>query len=292
MKNILITGSKGQLGNEIARLFSLYPEFNFHPADIAELDLNKKKPVNDFISDNNIDYVINCAAYTAVDKAEDDIENCFAINRDSVNNLAEATAGKTKIIHLSTDYVFDGTSDHPYNETDPVNPQSVYGKSKLEGENILTKKLPDTSMIIRTSWLYSSFGNNFVRTMIRLGKERETLNVVSDQTGTPTYAGDLAGAILEIVRFSEKNDYFPSGIYHYSNEGICSWYDFTLKIHEYAGITSCKVQPISTKEYPTKAKRPMYSVLDKNKIKKTFGLVIPEWKDSLKKMINKNIDFL
>jgi len=280
LKTILITGANGQLGCELQKLIPLYPQFRFFPTDVDTLDLCNKQAIESFVDKNNVDYIINCAAYTAVDKAEDDVDLCYLINRDAVQNLAEAASGKSKIIHISTDYVFDGTSDKPLRETDKTNPQSVYGKSKLEGEQILLQTSPE-SIIIRTAWLYSSFGNNFVKTMIRLGKEKESLNVVSDQTGTPTYSADLAKAILHIIEESEKNNVFHSGIYHYSNEGICSWYDFCLKIHELADIKTCKVNPVSTAEYPTKAVRPVYSVLDKTKIKDTFNLKIPYWEESL-----------
>ena len=284
MKKILITGANGQLGNEMRVLFESCLSFKFFPTDVAELDLCDKQAIDDFVTANKIDYIVNCAAYTAVDKAEDEIDLCCKINRDAVENLAKAASGKAKIIHVSTDYVFDGRGEKPYKETDLVNPQSVYGKSKREGEEVLLKNCKE-SIIIRTAWLYSSFGNNFVKTMIRLGKERDSLNVVADQTGTPTYAADLAKAIMNIIIFCEENQSFPAGIYHYSNEGICSWYDFTLKIHELAEITTCQVNPITTEQYPTRAKRPMYSVLDKTKIQKTFDLEIPEWEESLKKCI-------
>ena len=279
---ILITGANGQLGCELQKIIPEYPLFRFFPTDVDNLDLCDKGAIESFLDKNRIDYIINCAAYTAVDKAEDDIAPCYQINRDAVKNLAEVAGGRAKIIHISTDYVFDGTSDRPLRETDKTNPQSVYGKSKLEGEQILLKIAPD-SIIIRTSWLYSSFGNNFVKTMIRLGKERDSLNVVNDQTGTPTCAADLAKAIVHIIEESEKRDYFQSGIYHYSNEGLCTWYDFCLKIHALAGISACKVNPVSTAEYPTKAVRPVYSVLDKTKIKETFHLTIPKWEESLER---------
>ncbi|GHT09945.1 NAD(P)-dependent oxidoreductase [Bacteroidia bacterium] len=282
-KNLLITGANGQLGSELQQLAAHYPLFRFFPTDVDTLNLCNKRDIESFIQQNKIDYVINCAAYTAVDKAEEDVELCYKINRDAVRNLAEAAVGKAKIIHVSTDYVFDGTSQSPLKETDKTNPQSIYGKSKLDGEQILMEISPE-SIIIRTAWLYAAFGNNFVKTMIRLGKEKESLNVVSDQWGTPTYAGDLAKAILDIIMFGEKTLGFASGIYHYTNEGICSWYDFCLKIHELAGIKTCKVHPVSSAEYPVKAKRPMYSVLDKTKIKSTFQLEIPQWEKSLEKM--------
>ena len=282
--SILITGANGQLGCELQQLIPLYPQFRFFSTDIDTLDLCDKDAVESFFDKNRMDYIINCAAYTAVDKAEDDANLCYRINCETVQNLAEAARGKAKIIHISTDYVFDGKTDRPLRETDKTNPQSVYGKSKLEGEEILLKILPD-SIIIRTAWLYSSFGNNFVKTMIRLGKEKDSLNVVNDQTGTPTCAADLAKAALHIIEESERRSRFQSGIYHYSNEGVCSWYDFCLKIHELAGITTCKVYPVSTAEYPAKAARPQYSVLDKTKIKETFGLNIPHWEDSLEKCL-------
>jgi dTDP-4-dehydrorhamnose reductase len=286
IKNVLITGAKGQLGSELQALSGIYPQFQFIPTDVDELNLCDKKGVVLFIEKEKPDYIINCAAYTAVDKAEDDVDLCYKINLEAVRNLAEAAVGKAKIIHISTDYVFDGTGKTPLKESDKTNPQSVYGKSKWAGEQVLMEILPE-SIIVRTAWLYSSYGNNFVKTMIRLGNERETLNVVSDQMGTPTYAADLAKTILDIIDLCEKESVFPAGIYHYSNEGRCSWYDFCLKIHELAGIKTCKVNPVSTAEYPTKAKRPSYSVLDKAKIKETFHIDIPEWEISLGKMITK-----
>ena len=284
MLSFLITGAKGQLGSELQELIPLYPQYRFFPTDIDTLDLCDREAIESFLDKNHIDYVVNCAAYTAVDKAEDDSALCYRINRDAVRNLAKAAGGKAKIIHISTDYVFDGTSERPLRETDKTNPQSVYGKSKLEGEQILLKTAPD-SIIIRTAWLYSPFGNNFVKTMVRLGKEKESLNVVSDQTGTPTCAADLAKAILQIIEESERSKRFQSGIYHYSNEGLCTWYDFCLKIHEIAGVTTCNVHPVSTAEYPTKAARPRYSVLDKTKIKETFHLTIPQWEESLERCL-------
>jgi dTDP-4-dehydrorhamnose reductase len=285
-KKILITGANGQLGSELQELASGYPQFEFFLTDVDTLNLCDKAETESFFAGNPVDYVINCAAYTAVDKAEDDVEICYKVNRDAVQNLAESAQKQTRIIHISTDYVFDGTGKIPLKESDRTNPQSVYGNSKLAGEQILMKIKPE-SIVIRTAWLYSSFGNNFVKTMIRLGKERDSLNVVSDQTGTPTYAADLAKAILDVILWSEENNIFPAGVYHYSNEGICSWYDFTLKIHELAGIAAGKVHPIPTSAYPTKAKRPMYSVLDKTKIKSTFQITVPAWEESLERMMKK-----
>lgn len=284
-KNILVTGCNGQLGNEIRRISANHENnFRFFFTDVAELDITDLKAVDSFIKENNIKYIINCAAYTAVDKAEDDVDLCYKINRDAVANLGlAATNNNAKVIHISTDYVYDGTANKPYVETDTVNPQSVYGKSKQEGEAELLKACAD-SIIIRTAWLYSIFGNNFVKTMIKLGKERETLNVVADQRGTPTYGKDLAKTIVKILDFSEANGFKP-GIYHYSNEGATTWYDFTLAIHKEAGINTCKVNPITTEQYPVKATRPKYSVLDKTKIKSTFNLTIPKWEESLNNCI-------
>lgn len=279
--NILITGAYGQLGNEMKRVSKGNDNFIFYFTDADTLDITDRNAIDTFVREKHIRYIINCAAYTAVDKAEDDCDLCYKINRDAVINLGVvASKYNAKIIHVSTDYVFDGTANSPYKETDTVCPTSVYGKSKAEGEQELLKVCPD-SIIIRTAWLYSIFGNNFVKTMIKLGQERETLNVVADQTGTPTCANDLAKAIIKILEYSEANG-FREGIYHFSDEGITTWYDFTLQIHKDAGITTCKVNPITTDQYPTKAARPKYSVLDKAKIKKTFDVVLPKWEDSLK----------
>lgn len=280
-KNILVTGANGQLGSELKRATEGHEaNLNFIFTDVDELDITNLQAVEQFVKDNNIKYIINCAAYTAVDRAEDDIDLCYKINKDAVRNLAiAATNNEAKVIHISTDYVFDGTGSEAYVESDPVSPKSVYGKSKQEGEAELQKNCPE-SIIIRTAWLYSIYGNNFVKTMIKLGSERDSLNVVADQTGTPTNAADLARAIVRIIDYSEANGFVP-GIYHYSNEGVTTWYDFTVQIHKDAGITTCKVSPITTDQYPTKASRPQYSLLDKTKIKETFGLEIPQWEDSL-----------
>ena len=285
MKNILVTGAYGQLGNEVRILSANYPEYNFLFTDVDSLDITDKNELIDFVTGNDIRYIINCAAYTAVDKAEDDAELCEKINATAVKNLglaaAEAGAG---IIHVSTDYVFDGSSCRPYTEDMPTKPCSVYGKTKLKGEKNLLKACPN-AIIIRTAWLYSPFGNNFVKTMIKLGSERESLNVIFDQVGTPTYALDLADAILKAMDQTIDTDHEKGGVYHFSNEGVCSWYDFTIKIHEIAGIKTCKVNPIETKDYPTKAARPHYSVLNKSKIKQTFNITIPHWEASLKDCI-------
>ncbi|MDR1654011.1 MAG: dTDP-4-dehydrorhamnose reductase [Prevotellaceae bacterium] len=282
-KNILITGSNGQLGSEIRSVSAYYQKtYNFIFTDVAELDITNIEHLRRFLQDTNIEFVVNCAAYTAVDRAEDDVQMCYKINRDAVKNLAECSAlHNINIIHISTDYVFDGKTYLPYTEEMTVSPASVYGKSKVEGEIILQKKCPN-AVIIRTSWLYSSYGNNFVKTMLKLGKERESLNVIVDQTGTPTYAADLADVIMQIIDSKE----FIGGIYHFSNEGAISWYDFAKAIHRIAK-TTCKINPIETKDYPARAPRPHYSVLNKSKLKQTYKIEIPYWEDSLQACISK-----
>jgi dTDP-4-dehydrorhamnose reductase len=276
--NILITGSNGQLGNEMQISAKNFPNHHFIYTDVAELDICDKEALNAFVKSNDVNMIVNCAAYTAVDKAEDDVELCYKINAEAVKNIGEvATANNAKVIHVSTDYVFDGTNYVPYTEDMPVCPSSVYGKSKLAGEEALMSTCSNT-VIIRTAWLYSSFGNNFVKTMIKLGTERESLNVIFDQVGSPTYAADLAVAIMTII----SHESFVPGIYHYSNEGVCSWYDFTKSIHRKSNIT-CNVQAIETKDYPTRTPRPHYSVLNKAKIKSTYGIAVPHWEDSLDK---------
>jgi len=280
--NVLVTGSNGQLGNEIRVASAAFSAFTFHFTDVAELDICNKSDLEQFVVENNIQAIINCAAYTAVDKAEDDVDLCYKINCEAVQNIAEvALVHNIKIVHVSTDYVFDGTSHLPLTEEMPTAALGVYGKSKLAGENALMQT-NSNAVIVRTSWLYSSFGGNFVKTMIKLGTERDTLNVIFDQVGTPTYAADLAVAILKIL----SAESFVPGIYHYSNEGVCSWYDFTKKIHKMAGV-NCLVKPIETKDYPTRTPRPHYSVLNKSKIKTTYGIEIPYWEDSLEKCIAK-----
>ena len=280
MKNVLITGSNGQLGNEMRVLSEENKEYTYFFTDVAELDICNEQAVMDFVKANDINVIVNCAAYTAVDKAEENVELCTKLNADAVGYLAKAAeANGAEFVQISTDYVFDGTAHIPYQETEPTCPNSIYGSTKLAGEqNALT--LCSRSMVIRTAWLYSTFGNNFVKTMIRLGKERDTLGVIFDQIGTPTYARDLARAIFAAI----CKGVVP-GVYHFSNEGVCSWYDFTKTIHRIAGITDCKVNPLHTEEYPTPAKRPHYSVLDKSKIKKTYGIEVPYWEDSLKECI-------
>ena len=281
MKRILITGANGQLGNEMRVLSEEYPEHTYFFTDVAELDICDAQAVMDFVKANGIHTIVNCAAYTAVDNAEDHVEFCTRLNADAVGYLAKsAEANGAEFIQISTDYVFDGTAHVPYQETDPTCPESVYGNTKLEGErNALA--YCSRAMVVRTAWLYSTFGNNFVKTMIRLGKERDSLGVIFDQIGTPTYARDLARVIFEAIRQG-----VVSGVYHFSDEGVCSWYDFTKAIHRLAGITNCKVKPLHTSEYPTKAKRPHYSVLDKSKIKATYDLEVPYWEESLKECIN------
>lgn len=282
--NILVTGCNGQLGNEIQLLEKEYPQHTYFNTDVAELDITNQLAVNDFINRHAIDGVINCAAYTAVDKAEGDKELCTTLNTVAPSYLAAAIDKRGGwIIHVSTDYVFDGTHHTPYIETDTPSPDSVYGSTKLAGE-LGVSKFCKKHMIIRTAWLYSAFGNNFVKTMIRLGKEKTELGVIFDQIGTPTYARDLAVAIMTAV---DKG--IETGVYHYSNEGVISWYDFTKAIHRIAGIKDCKVRPLHTSEYPTAANRPAYSVLDKTKIKQTYGIEIPYWEDSLKECIERLI---
>jgi|SaaInlV_100m_DNA_6_1039743.scaffolds.fasta_scaffold15203_2 dTDP-4-dehydrorhamnose reductase len=275
--NILVTGSKGQVGSEIKELSS-NSNHNFFFTSREELDITNEQNIKDFIEKNDIKAIINCAAYTAVDKAEEDKINADLVNRKAVKKLAKISKEKSiKLIHISTDYVFDGTAFRPYCEEYQTNPNSVYGQTKLDGENEMIKINPHNSIIIRTSWVYSSFGNNFVKTMLRLGKEKDELGVIFDQIGSPTYARDLAQTILDILP-NIKND--KVAIYNYSNEGVLSWYDFAKDIMRMAKI-DCSINPIETFQYPTPAKRPHYSLLNKSKIKNDFGVEIPYWKDSL-----------
>lgn len=285
MKHVLVTGGNGQLGQAIRQQTKEYPLYNFHFTDVNTLDICDEKAVKAFIQENKINYVLNCAAYTAVDKAEQEEKQAFQVNRDAVRIIGQAAnEAKAKVIHISTDYVFNGMGCSPYVENDISAPVSVYGRTKLAGEQVLQDVCPN-SVIIRTAWLYSEFGNNFVKTMLRLGKEREELGVVFDQVGTPTYAVDLASSILAILKADSKGAFTP-GIYHYSNEGVCSWYDFALKIMNLAGL-NCRVSPIETKDYPTPAVRPSFSVLNKAKIKKTYNVTIPHWEESLRVVIEK-----
>ena len=279
---ILITGCNGQLGNEMQLLEKENLQHTYFNTDVAELDITDQTAVEKFVNDNEIDGIVNCAAYTAVDKAEDNKELCTALNTVAPAYLAAAVEKRGGwMIQISTDYVFNGTKHTPYVETDTPCPDSVYGSTKLAGELGVTKFCKRT-MIIRTAWLYSTFGNNFVKTMIRLGKEKPELGVIFDQIGTPTYARDLAVAI-----FAAINQGVKPGVYHYSNEGVISWYDFTKAIHRIAGITTCRVRPLHTEEYPTPANRPHYSVLDKTKIKQTYGIEVPYWEESLEVCIGK-----
>lgn len=274
--NILVTGSNGQLGNEMQVLSAVHADYNYFFTDVQELDICDLSLLRTFVADNKINAIVNCAAYTAVDKAEDDVELCFRINRDAVRNIGlVAHEAGALVVHISTDYVFDGTSYKPLTEDMPVATTGIYGKSKLEGELALQSVCP-AAVIIRTSWLYSSFGNNFVKTMLKLGRERDTLNVIFDQVGTPTYARDLAAAVYTVLASETQHP----GVYHFSNEGVCSWYDFTKRIHKLAGI-ACNVHPIETKDYPTRTPRPHYSVLNKAKIKAVYGVQVPYWEDSL-----------
>lgn len=280
--NILITGCNGQLGNEMQLLEKVNPQHQYFNTDVAQLDITNPEAIEEFVNNNAIDIIVNCAAFTAVDKAESSQELCHLLNAKAPEYLAAAVAKRGGyLVQVSTDYVFDGTNHTPYTEDEATCPNSVYGSTKLEGEKLAMAACANT-MIIRTAWLYSTFGNNFVKTMIRLGKEKPELGVIFDQIGTPTYAGDLAAAIMAAI-----NHGIVPGIYHFSNEGVISWYDFTKAIHRIAGITSCHVKPLHTTEYPTPAARPHYSVLDKTKIKQTYGIEIPYWEESLEKCVAK-----
>ncbi len=281
MANILVTGANGQLGSELKkRGFSALDEVYF--TGRADLDITDYNAVERFLKDKEIDTIINCAAYTSVDGAEEEAELAAGINAEAVGNLAKAAWKEDcLLIHISTDYVFDGKKLTPYTEKDRPCPGNVYGKTKRAGEQLILKS-GCFHLIIRTSWLYSGFGHNFVKTMLRLADERTDIQVVSDQFGTPTYAADLAGFLVGLMTNEERIEH--QGIYHYSNEGECSWYDFAEEIMRLTG-KECKILPVSTAGYPAKALRPAYSVLDKTKIKSTFGIVIPEWKEALKRML-------
>lgn len=280
--NILITGCNGQLGNEMQLLEKENPQHTYFNTDVAELDITDADAIQRFVDEHRIDGIVNCAAYTAVDKAEDNQPLCHLLNADAPGYLAAAIEKRQGwMIQISTDYVFDGSNYKPYVETDPVCPNSTYGRTKLAGEEVVLGSCSQ-SMVIRTAWLYSTFGNNFVKTMMRLGKEKPELGVIFDQIGSPTYARDLAVAI-----FAAINQGVVPGVYHFSNEGVISWYDFTKAIHRLAGIDTCHVRPLHTAEYPTPAARPHYSVLDKTKIKQTYGIEIPYWEESLAECIVK-----
>ena len=280
--NVLITGCNGQLGRELRLLQKENDDIRWTNADIEELDITDPTAIEAYVDKHRIDSIVNCAAYTAVDKAEEDAERCRILNALAPEYLARAMAKHGgQLIQISTDYVFDGTAHQPYTETDTPRPTGVYGQTKLSGERAAIAVCPDT-IVIRTAWLYSPFGNNFVKTMLRLGRERENLGVVFDQIGTPTYAHDLAIAIVAALRKP-----LPAGIYHFTNEGATSWYDFAVAIHRIARIHTCTVHPLHTAEYPTPAQRPFYSLLDKTKIKRTLGIEIRHWEDALNHCIDR-----
>jgi dTDP-4-dehydrorhamnose reductase len=286
LKNILVTGSNGQLGSELRQLEASYTNFNFTFTDVAELDLLSEKDTRAFIAKGAFNFIINCAAYTAVDKAEEDNELCRKVNATAVKLLAEcARDTNARLIHISTDYVFDGEFNQPIDENTKPNPVSVYGKTKLEGEQHMLAALSN-AYLIRTSWVYSTFGKNFVKTIANLAKQKPELGIVSDQFGTPTYARDLARAIMTIVSSVADGKADEPGTYHYSNEGAISWYDFAYYIRDFYDL-QCNIKPIKTWEYKTAAVRPKFSVLDKTKIKRTFALDIPHWSTSLKECLSK-----
>jgi dTDP-4-dehydrorhamnose reductase len=279
---VLVTGSNGQVGKELQQLAENYPQFRFVFASREDLPLHHFGLAENFFIGIHPQYCINCAAYTAVDKAESEPELAELVNGEAVGHLAALCKKyQTKLMHISTDYVFDGKQERPYVETDPTDPVSIYGRTKLLGEQLCIKEDPD-AIIIRTAWVYSEFGNNFVKTMMRLMRDRLELNVVNDQIGAPTYAADLAKAILDIVA-SKK---WIAGIYHYSNEGKISWYDFAEKIREMIK-SGCKINPIPTSQYPTPAKRPSFSLLNTSKIRETYGVDVPNWEQSLIKCIER-----
>ena len=282
MANILVTGANGQLGTELRnRGFSLLDDVFY--TDVEELDITNLKAINSFIGHHDIDTIINCAAYTAVDAAEDNEEKAAQVNRDAAGNLAQAAVENgCVLIHISTDYVFDGAATEPYTEKSPTNPQTVYGRTKLEGERLI-RKSGCMYIIIRTSWLYSPYGHNFVKTICRLAREKDEIGVVNDQWGTPTYAGDLADAIIRIIDIGDLPEW--EGIFHFSNGGKCTWYDFAKEIVALSGF-DCQVKPLTSAEYPTKAKRPAYSVLDKGKLKRVFDMEPRDWREALKDCMN------
>lgn len=284
MNNILVTGSKGQLGLELKNLESNFSNYTFFFTNKSSLNISNFEDVSAFISKNKITTIINCAAYTNVDGAEDAPDLANEINYFAVKNIAEiAKQRNIQLIHISTDYVFDGTSNIPYKEAAITNPQNVYGATKLKGEKAILALNPENSVIIRTSWLYSIFGKNFVKTILKLSKEKESITVVSDQIGSPTNAGDLAKTILQIIPFIKSDGV---GLYHYANNGKCSWFQFAEEIINFSK-NKCEVVPVSSSTFNSKAKRPNFSLLNTNKIQKTFQLNIPHWKDSLKKCVEK-----
>lgn len=285
-QTILVTGSTGQLGQSIKAIATDYPDCEFVFANRQQLDLSNETSITDFFEHQTFHIIINCAAHTSVDKAELEPGLANQINHLAVQQLADIAKKKnTKLIHISTDYVFNGKQYRPYLETDSVEPQGVYGQTKLRGEQAIQNTLKRNALIIRTSWVYSEYGNNFVKTMLKLGQERDSLNVIFDQVGTPTYAKDLAKAIMSIVQCQEFDQVnYTTSIVHFSNEGVCSWYDFAKTIFELTNI-QCQVSPIETKDYPTPAKRPHYSVLNKAKIKQSYHVATPYWKESLKQCV-------
>lgn len=287
-KNILITGANGQLGNCLRDLAVAYQDkYRFYYTDVEELDITDATAIDRYVTDNQIHVIINAAAYTAVDKAEDDVDKAYKLNRDAVRNLAEvAKAHNCLLVHISTDYVFSGEACHPYKEDDAPAPKSVYGASKLAGEQAIAEA-GCRAIIIRTSWLYSEYGRNFVKTMMQLGRERDEVSVVCDQIGGPTYAGDLAQTVMQCVAADAEHE--GVHFYHFANEGVISWYDFAKAIMEISG-NQCVVHPIFTGEYPAKASRPAYSVFNLRKVKEKFGITIPYWRDSLVLTINKLSD--
>jgi len=288
LKNVLVTGASGQLGSELKeRTSRMNLPFRFFFTDVDTLDITNINQIDAFVAENHIQYLINCAAYTAVDKAELDVEKATMINATAVSHIAQ-TAVKygVKVIHISTDFVFDGTSTVPYKETATAQPLSVYGKTKLAGEEALQAAAGEEWIILRTSWLYSTFGNNFVKTMIRLMNERERLTIVDDQWGCPTYAADLAEMVIHILQFTEEQEW-RSGLYHFSNNGATTWFRFAETIKKLAGITTCELIPIQSHEYPSAARRPAYSVMDLSKTTSTFHVEIPSWEKSLERCIHK-----
>lgn len=283
---VLVTGANGQLGNELRELSGDIDNVGFTFVDIDEMDLTHQDSIRSYFEGKSFDFIVNAAAFTQVDEAESKEELAFAINAGALSVLCDiCRRSGTRLIHISTDYVFDGQSCVPIRESDTPNPQSAYGRSKYEGERIVLERLPD-AYVIRTSWLYSSFGKNFVKTISRLASERDSLNVVADQVGSPTYAHDLAQAIIAVMQAAHERRVDVPGIYHYANEGVASWYDLAcaiVRIREY----QCVVHPIRTEEYPLAAQRPAYSVLDKRKIRSTFDIEIPNWYDALMRCLGK-----
>ena len=279
--NILITGANGQLGSEIKKIHKTYPQHRFFFTDVQELDISNAREVKNYIEAKQIETVINCAAYTAVDKAEEEESKAHLINGEAPGILAHAISQqKGKLIHVSTDYVFNGKTYTPYKETDQPNPDGAYGRTKRAGEEAILDNNTN-AFIVRTSWLYSEYGKNFVKTMIRLGKEKEDIGVISDQVGSPTYALDLASFVLKLAQLEAEG----TTIYHYSNEGVCSWYDLAVEIMNYKGY-QCQVKALETHEYPTPASRPPYSVLNKTKIKYDLSIDVPHWRSSLEKCLD------